>query len=801
MNRQILYFLAMMLCGLAVCSCTHDRDPRQVDASGRVFLSVTRAQQDYDSFNDDAVEYEDRVHHLALLVFDATMGNKVAEYYSDDYFPSGIPMADLQASTFKVAMTPGTRDFYFVANCPNSHTRLRGIQSAGDMKIFMQELNMLDPALFTAANSDKGFPMSRVYTHQKVDYGGTESFPTPFSPEGDNLIRLIRTVAKVDLNFINLKSADIPTVTYENRLQRTALSDVQYSVGGYPETFAGVAMPAVRGSKSLYRIYVPEALIMTSSPTWATKNLINYVKIELNGKTYEIPLVSNENEIQNQDYMAFARGEQANQPNYNILRNNHYILNVLVKPETGITAQLKVMPWEVVNEDVSYEDAYMNATKELVTLNYVQGDVTPVQLLTTFNGTNVSYTINYKEGADWLQLDQANPRTITGNQEYNFISQKENIGTAPRHATVTFHAEGYAHDVVVTVVQLPRQDLLLRRYVAFDYQGTSGMTGGVYDVPVQSHGYEWQADVVINRSTLSGTPDWLKVTRVDNMLRLTVKPTNGIDLLREALVKVFDGSGRAEYLRVEQGNYKPMTIGGQIWLDRNMGALHTTTNINAWSELAPITGAERARMNGYYYQWGRMPDGYHTLGVDVIKGNIVDPDNANCTAFPVDYSRTNEPAVRKWWDATTINPYQDECYGKFITAPDWLINIPDGLGIWSEPKNQFGYDPCPEGYRLPTGAEWQILWGNNITYKGTYANGLWVKTGVAGVYAFFPMTAYREYSGHIENWSTANYTRLCLAGSLTGGTYQVFEFTMNNTGLSRTMSNLSDAMVARCIKE
>lgn len=803
MNRLIPYILVLVFGGLAVCSCSDDRDLHESDPSGRVFLSVTRAQQDHDSFNDDAVDYEDRVHDLALLVFDTGLGNKVAEYYSEDYFPTGIPMMDLQASTFKIAMTPGTRDFYFVANRRDSHTRLRGIGSSSEMKAFMQELNVLDAELFNAATEHKWFPMSRIYTHQVINYGGTEAFPTPFNPEGDNVVRLIRTVAKVELNLLNLKDTDLPVVSYVNRLKRTALCAVPYSTGSYPETFDETVMPAIGGSKSQYRIYVPEALIMDSTPTWGAKTLINYIKVELNGKTYEVPLVSNEDKMQNRDYMAFARGEQSEQPNYDVIRNNHYIFNVTIRPETGIAVQLKVMPWTVVNDDVSYEDGYMNTSKERVTLNYLQDDATPMQLLTTFKGTNVSYTITYAsgEGADWLQINQPTSRTVTGNQEYEFRTLKENTGMKPRHATVTFHAEGYTHDVSVVVMQLPRQDLLLRRYVAFDYQGTSTMTGGFFDVPVQSCGYEWQADVVMNHSTVSGTPDWLTVMRVGDKLRLTVKPTNDIDLLREALIKVFDGSGRAEYLWVEQGNYKSMSIGGQVWLDRNMGALHTAADVNAWTSIAPITGAERVRMNGYYYQWGRIPDGYHKVGMDILKGNIAEYlESEDCSSVPVDYSRTNEAVIRKWWDAATVNPYQDEQYGKFITIPDWLINIPNSFGIWSKPKNKYGYDPCPEGFRLPTQTEWQTLWGNT-TYPDFDACGLWMETGTAGVYAFFPMTAYREYSGHIVNWSTTLYTRFCLAENCIGGAYSAFELTIGNTGSVRAMNNLSDAMVARCIKE
>ena len=95
------------------CSASSEPDNASYGDS-EVYLSVTRAAyvDDTESINTDNVDYEDRVHDLAMLVFDHVTGEKVAEYYE-----SGIAMSG--SNTFVVKLTPGQRDFFFVANMPD----------------------------------------------------------------------------------------------------------------------------------------------------------------------------------------------------------------------------------------------------------------------------------------------------------------------------------------------------------------------------------------------------------------------------------------------------------------------------------------------------------------------------------------------------------------------------------------------------------------------------------------------------------------------------------------------------------
>jgi uncharacterized protein (TIGR02145 family) len=142
---------------------------------------------------------------------------------------------------------------------------------------------------------------------------------------------------------------------------------------------------------------------------------------------------------------------------------------------------------------------------------------------------------------------------------------------------------------------------------------------------------------------------------------------------------------------------------GQVWMDRNLGALRVATK------------KTDSDAYGSLYQWGRPADGHEYR------------------TSPLTTTRSNNPG-----------------HGSFITVNaspyDWRITQDDTL--WaseSSPNN-----PCPAGFRLPTAAEWEIeinSWngghsggaftsplklvvaGSRSTYNGTIGN--------AGIFGFY----------------------------------------------------------------
>lgn len=298
-------------------------DPKENEGdvnNGTVYLSITRATADgVESINADNTDYEDRVHDLAMLVFDSSTGDKVGEYYE-----TGISMTG--SNTFTVKLTPGTRNFYFIANRDNS--AMQSITKESAMKAYMGIMTNMDAVLYNpGANLNEGFPMSRVYLNQTVTTGGNIYQPTPFKPGGEDKVKLIRIVAKLEVNLDGTANMGIKGIYFRNANRQFCLLNPSVTPPStyFNDNTTNTKLKQV-GTSNTYIYYMPEAII--SSGTWSTtgnNKPINYFTIETNnGMIYDIPIVSNELSI-TADYLKKATGVYSGfTPDYNIWRNHHY---------------------------------------------------------------------------------------------------------------------------------------------------------------------------------------------------------------------------------------------------------------------------------------------------------------------------------------------------------------------------------------------------------------------------------------------------------------------------------------------
>ncbi|MFV0270922.1 MAG: FimB/Mfa2 family fimbrial subunit [Macellibacteroides fermentans] len=341
MNVKLLYFLtACLLLALGACDSLiyDDREgSHETDEGPVVYLSITKAQAaGLESLNADAADYEDRVHDLALLVFDSGTGVKVGEYF-DENIPFGV-----KEKSFTVKLTPGTRDFYFVANMPM--TELKAIGSKGAMLTYMQSFRNLDAGLYLGATESRGFPMSRVYLGQVVTEGGNIYAPMPFRPNGEDRVNLIRTVAKLEVVIEGgATGSGVQNIYYKNAFRQFGFTE-----GAYPASVSYYEDKPLKKVGDSYIYYMPETMI--NAVSWgaaADHKPVNYFRIEMaGGIAYDIPIITDNRVITDTNYMTFATGKNpADLPDYSLYRNRHYYY--LIKNLQKIEIMYSVDPWNV----------------------------------------------------------------------------------------------------------------------------------------------------------------------------------------------------------------------------------------------------------------------------------------------------------------------------------------------------------------------------------------------------------------------------------------------------------------------
>lgn len=338
--------LIAILLLLASCGKSIYEEADQDDSKPAVYLSVTRAAHSNgtESINEDAIDFEDRVHDMMMLVFDSNTGALIGSYIDNN-----IPISET-SKTFVVKLTPGQRDFYFVANMPLGD--LTGITTRTEMDAYLKAFRDLDAALYLAASAAKGFPISRVYLNQTLTEGGRMDNPTLFRPGGEDKVLLRRAVAQLQVDLEgSAVTFGVKNIYYKNAYRQFSLESINNTPLA-PAFYAEANGNPMKRVGNSYFYYMPEAL-MNTTPAWGIGDHkpINYFVIETtNGTRYEVPIITYEGVIAGGNYLKFARGEESVKPDWQIYRNRRYVYTV--KNLQNIEIDYTIDPWAVVRNSL-----------------------------------------------------------------------------------------------------------------------------------------------------------------------------------------------------------------------------------------------------------------------------------------------------------------------------------------------------------------------------------------------------------------------------------------------------------------
>lgn len=524
---------------------------------------------------------------------------------------------------------------------------------------------------------------------------------------------------------------------------------------------------------------------------------------------------------------------------YAIRRNTWYRYELKFYGEKmRVLGPLTITPqdWSLEEQDLSYDDEYIVLTQDTVTLSANEGAKGKFMILSDQLGSDsksLTYTFDGKSTPpEWLEMEGELPTSLNKGESteiaFHTTSENEDDNDMPRVCELVITPKDYKRPLRVVIRQLPIQYIQARPYVAFVGDKASGPLST--EIAVETHNYDWEAEVVDTYCTAASTGNWLKLEKIGRQtLKISVEPVEArMNILRIGMIKIYDGTNHPAYIRVEQGGYKAIKVKDQVWLDRNMGAF-SYAHYEQWKGGAVITGFDRVRVNGAFYQTGRVPDGYQYNGMDLLAGNI----NTSLTAAEkTDLLASRQP--RRLGDApgtgssSIVSPEEqlpaaDPQYHKFIASgarDNWYsepFRKPKWFSFTSGKKSE-GLDPCPEGYRIPFQNEFEkMIGGDQISSDGTRDGGSQFRKNAMGYFykskdpeqsLYIPLGGWRDTDGTLKDWLNvddatpkAKYAIYNLdSPSLAGYCLLGYDNSMQFFAPPKTKTKTAEGLLVRCIK-
>ncbi len=237
------------------------------------------------------------------------------------------------------------------------------------------------------------------------------------------------------------------------------------------------------------------------------------------------------------------------------------------------------------------------------------------------------------------------------------------------------------------------------------------------------------------------------------------------------------------------------------FMDRNLGAtLPFPTEEN-------ISSFDKNESYGVWYQYGRKDALCHDIHYYDINGDLIN-------TWEEDQKKGYYPY--KTTQASSIAEVVKSPLRFYISNGDWLANNSYTSYCWND-INQITtgttktfFDPCPDGWRLPTNDELKILNSDDFVYNSTYKGRIYKNL------VLFPEPGYLHCGGSSDNtyqnqgnsgfiWSVdPKYSGSELdddskASDTKGAGFYFWSDENNKKGLNNT--NRGDAVKIRCVRD
>lgn len=343
-------------------------DLRTIDSSA----ARLREQGNQPSINQDASDREDYVRRLAVFIFaTGTDGGKVLDHYTSE-------------TQFILNFTPGTYDFYIIANYPISEEASLRSMTKSQLDAYLTTPRSFD---VWKSESTTNFPMARIYRNQNIPHGGTPYSPIAFRPTTtvskqlapishfgvdatvgttQKTVNLVRACAKVSFRLYGKGVDDVVSVQYVNpvlqytfseQAPRTNYASLPVKSTPMDITWIKDGGPLGKGNAEqtawktrIASFYVPERLFTdTETKGWLRNRAtgqdepigpVQYLQVTLtHNRIYKIPIVTNgDKKGALQSYLDFVRNGNGTtaQPDFNVVRNKHYHYEILIDQDVYV---------------------------------------------------------------------------------------------------------------------------------------------------------------------------------------------------------------------------------------------------------------------------------------------------------------------------------------------------------------------------------------------------------------------------------------------------------------------------------